>query len=396
MIGIVVSGDAGHELDDEDRPSRRRCLQAQIQVATVGMLGRIEIPADVVDSDEAHMDAADGRRKLRARYPNALHLGWTATPCRLDGRGLSKEYDDIVVVASPSDLIALGHIVEPRVFTVPKEILPDLANVKRISGDFEHAELSKRVRRRAIVGGIVDNWQRLADGRSTVAFSVTREHSKQIVRSFRDAKIEAVHIDGENAPAERRAILAAYERGDIQILSCCELLSTGWNSPRTKCVIQARPTLSLPLHLQQTGRSMRPWGNVGALILDHAGNAMRRGLGLPTEERDWQGIFRTETRPTPAKSSTRECSGCHMVVAARTDACSHCGVVHERTPPAVGPELTSILEEVGASGKVDNSAEERRAAWSAIQQVASDIGADMTWATRIFDARFNESQACIN
>ena len=43
---------------------------------------------DVVFIDECHRALARSYRDLAARYPDAIHVGLTATPYRADGRGL--------------------------------------------------------------------------------------------------------------------------------------------------------------------------------------------------------------------------------------------------------------------------------------------------------------------
>jgi hypothetical protein len=104
--------------------------------------------------------------------------------------------------------------------------LPDLAKVKRRGGDFDLGEASKAANRKPIIGGIVEHWIRHAEGRSTVAFGITREHSRHIVRAFNWAGIKAEHLDGEATPKERAAVLARSKAGVTKIVSCCDL---SWN-----------------------------------------------------------------------------------------------------------------------------------------------------------------------
>ncbi|MBN2196271.1 MAG: DEAD/DEAH box helicase family protein [Polyangiaceae bacterium] len=91
--------------------------------------------ADLVLVDECHRALAASYRAIAADYPNAVHLGLTATPYRADGKGLGDAYDELVVVASPRQLIAEGFLVEPRVFTVPAALRPDLSRLKVARGD---------------------------------------------------------------------------------------------------------------------------------------------------------------------------------------------------------------------------------------------------------------------
>jgi superfamily II DNA or RNA helicase len=58
---------------------------------------------------------------------------------------------------------------------------------------------------------------------------------------------------------QRQANLRAYEAGHIEVLCNAMVLTEGWDSPRTECVIVARPTKSRPLFVQMAGRGLRPW-----------------------------------------------------------------------------------------------------------------------------------------
>jgi DNA repair protein RadD len=57
------------------------------------------------------------------------------------------------------------------------------------------------------------------------------------------------------------------------------VLTEGWDSPSVSCIVLARPTKSLGLHIQMTGRVLRPWpGKTDALVIDHAGAVFQHGF----------------------------------------------------------------------------------------------------------------------
>jgi DNA repair protein RadD len=188
LVGVAMAG------DPRENPS------APIQVASTDTLRRREKPpADLVLSDEAHRDASDGRRRLRALYPDAFHCGLTGTPIRLDGRplvGPGRDYEHMIVAAQSSELIAEGWLSVPKIITVPKEFLPDLSGVKKRGGDYDIADLEARTNKRFLIGNSVEHWQRHAEGRRTIIYPVGIKHSLSIVARFRAAGIEAEHVDG--------------------------------------------------------------------------------------------------------------------------------------------------------------------------------------------------------
>jgi superfamily II DNA or RNA helicase len=313
QVGVLMASDA------------RRRPAAPVQVASIDTLRhRPKPPADIVIVDDAHRELARSYREMRAHYPNAVHLGFTATPYRADNRGLGEFYEDLLLVASIRDLIAQGYLVEPHVFTVPKERLPNLAGVRVRAGDYAQDQLDAAVDQARLVGDIVEHWQKHAPGMRTVAFAVSVKHSKHVVERFRQAGITAEHLDGATPTPERDAILARIDRGETLVVSSCGVLSEGWDQPSVKCAILARPTKSTGLYLQQAGRILRPWQGQRAIILDHAGCA--REHGLPQEERE----FSLEPRPKRQRGEAVEvpiriCDQCQAVLPARMRICPECG-----------------------------------------------------------------------
>ena len=172
-VGVIMASD----------PRRRPA--AAVQVASVDTLRNRRKPAaDIVFRDEAHRSLSKTDRDIAACFPEALHLGLTATPYRADGRGLGDAYDELVVVATPKELIAQGFLVEPRVLTVPPSALPDLSAVKTARGDYDSKGLADAVDKLPLVGNIVEHWLKHAEDRQTVAFAVNVEHSQHIVERF--------------------------------------------------------------------------------------------------------------------------------------------------------------------------------------------------------------------
>lgn len=311
-VGVIMAGDP------------RRRPGALVQVASVDTLRNREIAApDLVFIDEAHRALAASYVSISARWPEAVHVGLTATPTRLDGKGMADAYDDLVQVASISQLIADGFLAQPRVFTVPAGSMPDLKGVKSTGGDFNGRQLAERVNTGALVGDIVEHWLAKAEGRRTVCFAVSVDHSRAIVERFCARGVTAEHLDGETPEDERAAILRRLEAGVTRVVSNVMVLTEGWDMPCVKVLIAARPTQSLVVWLQQAGRILRPWQGEVPLILDHAGCA--RMHGLPHEDRDWS------LEPTRKKRSKGEvdcaklCDECLAVVPLGARVCPECG-----------------------------------------------------------------------
>lgn len=372
-------------LRDEELWSRcaRRRPTARVQVASIDTLRNRNKPAaDLVIVDEAHRGLARSYTDLQVEYPNAIHLGLTATPYRADGKGLGNAYDELVTVASPSILIADGFLVAPRVFTVPASALPDLRGVKVRGGDYSEEDLERAVDTGALVGDIVEHWQRRAAGVRTVAFACSVAHSKHIAERFRAAGVAAEHLDGTTETAERDAILGRLERGETLVVSNCGVLCEGWDQPSVKCCILARPTKSTGLYLQQAGRILRPYKGQDAIILDHAGCAVEHQLPQADREFSLDDAPKKGRGEKEAAPPTKTCEQCFAVVPTATRVCPECGFVWPEPEAKPAPEeQAGELVEVRAA-----TPEEMRAAWE--QLCAERGGRKPGWVWHRFMERF--------
>jgi superfamily II DNA or RNA helicase len=311
-VGVIMANDP-----------RRRPI-APVQVASVDTLRtRGKPPADVVFVDEAHRALARTYVEISAAYPEAIHLGLTATPYRADGKGLGDAYEELLLVASPRELIAEGYLVAPRVFTVPPAQRPDLSRVQVARGDYSANQLAEAVDRQALVGNIVEHWMAHARGLRTVAFAASVEHSKHIADRFREAGVTAEHLDGETPTIERDAILARLASGETLVVANVGVLCEGFDLPPVKCALLARPTKSTGLYLQQAGRILRPWNDQRAIILDHAGCALEHGL--PQDDREFSLDSAPKRARGPTEAPARECPACLAVVGIGTRVCPECG-----------------------------------------------------------------------
>ena len=244
---------------------------AKVQVASVQTLVRRTMPpAELIVIDESHHATANSYGRVLESYPHARIVGLTATPFRLDGRGLGDVFKEIVVAAYTDELCKAGVLHDPKVYAGKS---PDLRRVKISMGDYALGELSRRTNTDEQNADIVKTWLEKSPGRRTVAFAVDVEHSRAIVAAFQAAGVPAEHLDGATPKDEREAILGRLRDARTHVVSNCMVLTEGWDLPALETAIIARPTASLNLHLQMLGRIMRACpGKDGATVLDHAGN----------------------------------------------------------------------------------------------------------------------------
>lgn len=299
---------------------------------------------DLLTFDETHHLVADSWRKVLDYYPAAKVLGLTATPCRLDGRGLGEHYDTLICGPSVAELVEQGYLC-PTVTFAPQETV-DLSQVRTVAGDYDKKAVAAIMGQSKIVGDAVAHYRQLADRQPAIAFCASIEHSEQVAAQFRAAGYVAVHVDGNTDKDVRRQAVAAFARGEIHILSNCNLFSEGFDVPGARALIALRPTQSLAMWLQMVGRIMRvDEGKDRAIILDHAGNTGRHGM--PDEHREWTLEGRKKSRKTDSGPPIRQCPACYAINPAAARACVACGNAFA-AEPRVLRQVGGNLVQVGA------------------------------------------------
>lgn len=326
-VGVIMNA------DEKANGGRERVRpDARVQVAGAATLIRREMPpATLVIVDEAHHVVANSYRKILAGYPEATVLGFTATPNRMDGTGLREVFSELFVIAQPPELIALGKLAEPHVYGAPKSA-GDLRKLRmrglRLSGgDYSPKKLGEAMNHRTLVGNIINEWMRLAGGKATVVFASSVEHSREICRRFNAAGIKAEHIDMDTSEDERAAILKRLDTGETKVACNYDVLTEGWDQPRVRCLVLARPKRSETVCIQQAGRVMRVFGNQRAIILDHAGNFFR--FKLPHEERAHSLDSAGRAGGGDAEPN-KQCPGCGVIMPLSAAMCHECGHVFVR------------------------------------------------------------------
>lgn len=301
---------------------------ACVQVASVQSIVRKldDLPApDLLVFDETHHLGSASWQAIFDRFPRARVLGLTATPWRLDGAGLGRWFERMVLGPSTAELIEQGSLSKYRLFA-PSQ--PDLAGVETSMGDFKQSALSKAMDKPQLVGDAIGHYQRLCHGKRAVAFAAGVENSKNIAAQFCAAGVSALHVDGSMSVEQRDRAVDSFKRGETLVLSNADLFGEGFDVPAIEAAILLRPTKSLSLHLQQVGRALRPSpGKDEAIILDHAGNSLIHGL--PDDDREWNLEDREKrSRKAPAEVPVRQCESCFFVYRPAPK-CPQCGAVVE-------------------------------------------------------------------
>ncbi|PTK63351.1 helicase [Staphylococcus haemolyticus] len=281
-------------------------------------------PPKIIVTDETHHSRAKTYKDIYDYFPNALRVGFTATPWRANGKGFTDIYDVMVKGPSVEWLIKNNKLADYEYKSV---VLADESKLKKSStGDYTKKSMDNAIPK-AIYGNIVENYKKFANGQKTILYAHSVETSEKISEQFRNAGINAEHADAKTSANERDRIMSDFKNGTIKVLCNVDLISEGFDVPDCTCVILARPTDSLVLFMQQAMRSMRYQPNKKALIIDHVGNYARHGL--PDTPHDWERYFKGSQSKRKKKQNDApalaECTECFTVFESKLKQCPNCG-----------------------------------------------------------------------
>jgi superfamily II DNA or RNA helicase len=324
---------------------------AKTMLATSGTLARRldKTPKpDVVFFDETHYGGAELDRIVRHyRALGSWVIGLSATPIRLDGKGLGMWYDAMAEGPPIADLIAGERLSSYRLFAPSA---PDLSGVKTTAGDYAKGQLAERMETdKVLVGNAVAHYGKHAQGKLNVCYCVSIKHAEITAAAFRDAGIPAACIHGGMDDDERARIIKAFARRQLTVLTSVDLLTFGFDlasaaqmDVTVECMSDLGPTQSLAKQMQKWGRVLR-MKRYPALIFDHAGNSARHGM--PDDAREWSLMGRAKREGGGERQEpVRQCANCYYVHRP-APCCPECGFVYpvqDRMLDEVEGELSEV------------------------------------------------------
>lgn len=297
---------------------------------------------DLLVIDEAHHAVADSYRRIIDRTlqlnPSAKVFGVTATPNRGDKQGLREVFDNVADQIRIAELIASGHLVKPRTFVIDVGVQDALRSVRRVAADFDMGEVDAIMNKSPVTDAVIQNWKEKAGDRQTVVFCSTVDHARNVADAFRAAGVSAALVHGDMGDTERKATLAAYDKGEIRVIANVAVLTEGWDHPPTSCVMLLRPSSYKSTMIQIVGRGLRtvnPEEYPGVVksdcvILDFGTSSLIHG----SLEQDVNLDGHQATGDAPTKC----CPSCEAEVPAATMECPLCGYAWESEREAGGPE----------------------------------------------------------
>jgi ribonuclease E len=208
----------------------------------------------LVICDEAHTALGEKTSAAIRSFPEPLYIGMTATE-QLIAKQVSDVFPASVDDLPLGDAARRGLIAPLRSLRIPPAAA--ISSVPIVGGDFDQEALAKVLDHELINQAAASLYRDRFDATPGIVYAAGVDHAYNLAREFRAAGIKAEAVSGKTPPLKLAETLAAYERGEINVLVNAQLLAEGWNSPRATVCMHLAPTASRRVYQQRIGRVMR-------------------------------------------------------------------------------------------------------------------------------------------
>ncbi|CAN5662017.1 DUF3427 domain-containing protein [soil metagenome] len=287
--GILRDNNFGELWVDGIEPEKYDCVFASIQTLNnrINSLNLSESFYDFIIIDEVHHIAASSYRPILNYFRPKILLGLTATPERMDGEDILKDFSNTIAAEIRLPEALNRKLLCPfQYFGITDSI--DLSNLQWSNGRYLPSELSRMYTQNdKRVGEIIFNLNKYLKDINDVralCFCVTQEHAQFMAEKFTLTGLKADYLVSSRNEL-RSELRRKFISKEINYLFVVDIFNEGVDIPDIDTVLFLRPTESLTVFLQQLGRGLRLADNKDCLtVLDFVGNSR--------PEYDFEGKFR--------------------------------------------------------------------------------------------------------
>ena len=208
----------------------------------------------MVVCDEAHTALGEKTAAAIRAFDEPVYIGMTATD-----QLLQKHVGDVFpaeVADFPlAEAVRRGVVAPLRCMRVRP--IASLRSVEIVGGDYDQGQLAAALDLDPLNLAAADLYQSRFGDTPGIVYAAGVDHAERVAAAMRAIGMAAAAVSGRTPPRELAETLAAYERGDINVLVNAQILAEGWNAPRATVCMHLAPTASRRVYQQRVGRIMR-------------------------------------------------------------------------------------------------------------------------------------------
>lgn len=288
--GILRDNNFGELWVDGLIPDSYEYVFASVQTLNNSLesLSLTETYFDFIIIDEVHHIAANSYRPILERFTPKILLGLTATPERMDGEDILRDFCDVIAAEIRLPEALNRKLLSPfQYFSISDSV--DLSNISWRNGRYAPTELTNlyisNTRRVGEIIAACENYLLDLASARALCFCVTKEHAKFMHEHFAQVGLKSDYLVSGGNSSNRESIRRRLQNKEINFLFVVDIFNEGIDIPEIDTVLFLRPTESLTVFMQQLGRGLRLSEDKECLtVLDFVGNSR--------DEYDYEGKFR--------------------------------------------------------------------------------------------------------
>jgi len=220
--------------------------------------------------DEAHHAPAEGYLRVADYFGLRVHneekvrrdamlIGTTATPDRLDGLGYANLFDDVTFRYDLPLAIKDGWLADVHAYRVENDL--SVQGVATRQGDYATKQLAEAVFKSNLTDRAVQTWEEHGREKSSIFFCVDKAHARDTAEKLESVNAGIAVVTDETHRDERRKSIEEFKNGKIECLVNVGVFTEGFDAPETQAIYLLRPTKSRALYMQCLGRGTRKTKN---------------------------------------------------------------------------------------------------------------------------------------
>ena len=175
----------------------------------------IEDEPGMIVIDEAHHALAKTYKEMWERFPKAKFLGLTATPCRLNGNGLTDVFDVLVQSWSVPEFISKGRLATYDFVSIKSDSvtqrLIDSLQKRGADGDYQNKEMDMLLNKKPSIERLYRSLEEYAKDRKGIVYAINISHANAIAEFYREHGIAAVAIDSKTPSSLRKELIERFK-----------------------------------------------------------------------------------------------------------------------------------------------------------------------------------------
>jgi len=228
---------------------------------------------DYIVIDETHRAGADSYQKILNHFEPKFLLGMTATPERMDGFDIFKEFDYNIAYeirlhrALEEQMLCMFHYFGVTDITVDGRVLEEDASFNLLSANERVHNIIEKAEFYGCDNGCVRG----------LVFCSSVEESNELSKAFNSRGYKSISLSGSSTEIERTDAISRLESDNevdkLDYIFTRDIFNEGIDIPKVNQIIMLRATQSAIIFVQQLGRGLRKADNKEYVtIIDFIGN----------------------------------------------------------------------------------------------------------------------------